>query len=213
MNLVLNGPDESPYEAGKDLNVVIACEDSALAADVCETLELLKGNLAKDGRLLYRWWNFEVLTCPTLRELAAMEAANADIILFGIHEGRALPAPVADWMQRWLKLRQRRPGAVVAVVAASLKTAAATAGNIVVQLKKTAAEGQMDFFATRAKEGRRGGGRNMGMTRGLAKLVGPPGNFSRRTEACAARIAGRKTGGAGRTGQPVKFQTSQPIER
>ena len=213
MNLVLNGPNEAPYQAGKDLNVVIACEDSALAAHVCEVLELLEGNLTKKGRLLYRWWNFEVLTCATLRELAAIEAASADIILFGIHEGRALPAPITDWMQRWLKLRRHRPGAVVAVLAASLKTPATATGNIIVQLKKVAAQGQMDFFATRAKDAGRGIGRNVGMPRGLAKLVGPPGNFSRRTEACAARIAGRRTGGAGRTGQPVQFQTKQPIAR
>lgn len=50
MNLVLKGPNEAPYEAGRDLKVVIACEDSALAANACELLELLVDNLAKEGR-------------------------------------------------------------------------------------------------------------------------------------------------------------------
>ena len=211
MNLVLNGPNVAPYEAGKDLNVLIACENAALVGQTYSVLELLEENLAKDGRVLYSWWNFEVLDSTSLRELAATDAATADIILFGIRASQALPTPVADWVQRWLNLRHHRPGAVVVAVKRSLQHPAVAPGNIV-QLKQAAAEGQMDFFATQAKERKRGSGTQVGMARGLAKLVGPPGNFLWRTKSCATWIAGRRTGRAGQTGPTVQMSPDKRAE-
>ena len=81
------------------------------------------------------------------------EAATADMIIIGVHEGRALPETVDTWMEQWIALRKGRPGALVAVLVADLKTPDAS-GGILAQLKQASALGRMDFFATRAKEGR-----------------------------------------------------------
>jgi hypothetical protein len=156
MKLVLKSPNEAPYEKGKDFGVVIACEDSSIAAPACEVLELIEQNIKDEGRLFYQWWNFEVLTVASLRELAAAEAAVADMIIIGLHEGRELPQEVTDWMKCWLRLRKDRPGALVALLDSELKTKDATQG-ILSQLKQVAAFGHMDFFATRAKEGKDAG--------------------------------------------------------
>lgn len=154
--MVLKSPNEAPYEAGRDFSVVIACADSSAAAPACEVLELIEENLTDEGRLFYQWWNFEVLTIHSLRELAAAEAAMADIIIIGLHEGQGLPQEVSDWMKQWLGLRKNRPGALVALLDSYLKTTDASQ-EILSHLKQAAAFGHMDFFATRAKEERDSG--------------------------------------------------------
>lgn len=151
MKMVLKSPNEAPYEAGKDFSVVIACADSATAGPACEVLELIEENLTDEGRLFYQWWNFEVLAVSSLRELAAAEAATADIIIIGLHEGQRLSPEVSDWMKQWLGLRKNRPGALVALLDSDLKTTDASQ-EILAHLKQAAAFGHMDFFATRAKE-------------------------------------------------------------
>lgn len=162
MNLVLKTPNEPPYKPGKDFSVVMSCGDATVAR-ACEILQRLNHNLENEkGRLLYQLWNIEVLAFVELRELGAIEAAAADMIIVGLPGGRELPGTVAAWMKRWLELRKGRPGALVGVLEADV--AAAAAQGTLAQLKAAAAAGQMDFFAT-------GGGsrvgRDAGMVRGL----------------------------------------------
>ena len=145
---------------------MIACEDSGTAAPACEVLELVERNLKNEGRLNYLWWNFEVLAIPALRELAAAEAAAADMIIIGIHESRELPPVVTDWMHQWLPLRKDRPGALVAVLDSDLNKPVASQG-LLTQLEQVAALGQMSFFATRAREMER----DAGVTRKFSEVV------------------------------------------
>ncbi|MDD5140629.1 MAG: hypothetical protein PHY43_10270 [Verrucomicrobiales bacterium] len=154
----MKSPNEAPYEQGKDFSVVISFDDSATAERVCDVLQLLGRNLKKEeGRLFHQWWNIETLAFTALRELAAVEAAMADMIIIGIHEGRELPEMVAVWMKRLLDLRKDRPGALVAMLLDSDPKTPDTSQGIVSQLKQAASLGQMDFFATRAKVGKDAG--------------------------------------------------------
>jgi hypothetical protein len=180
MNLVLKTPDEPPYEAGKDLKVVILGEKSVVGDRACEVLKLIELKFKEEeGRLIHQWWDFDFLAFDALRELAAAEAALADIVIIGIHNGRELPGMVTVWLKRWLDLRKTRPGALVAVLDSDLKKSDAAQGTIS-QLKKAAAVGHMDFFATRAREGR-----NEGVTR---RLVKPPGSSGRSNSAWRTEI-------------------------
>lgn len=191
MILGLNSPNEAPYEAGKDFSVVIACEDSSTAPSACEVLELVEQNLNHEGRLFYQWWNFEVLAIPSLRELAAVETATADMIVVDLHEGRELPGIVTDWMKQWLAIRNQRPGALLAVVDSDRKKPDVSQG-ILSELKQAAALGHMDFFVSRAKELRK----DAGMTRRVKEAVWQIRHGAQTR--CAKRTAGRRqeTGGA-----------------
>jgi len=187
MELELNQPSIAPFAPGKDLKVVVACEDSAAAQQVCELLARIGHNSGPEGRLIYSWWNFDVLAIAQLRTLAAEEAAAAGMIIIAARERPNLPVGVVDWIKRWLDLRQERGGALVAVLDSD-RTKPEVSEGILLQLKKSAALGQMDFFVTRAKEARaeeRRTGRNM---------PGTPGNLSKRMiiNTCATRIAGRR---------------------
>ena len=149
---MLKTPDEAPYKAEKDFSVVIACADIT-AARACEILQLLNKNLKLEaGRLLYQLWTIEALAFANFQELAAVEAATADMIIIGVRDGLKLPGMIADWMKRWLALRQGRPGALVGVLEADLKSA--DGQGILSQLRAAAALVHMDFFATGVELGR-----------------------------------------------------------
>lgn len=153
MNLVLKTCGIGPNQGGKDFSVVISCEDSTVAR-ACEILQVLNKKLKnEEGRLLYQLWNIETLAFRELRELGALEAAQADLIIIGIRAGQELPGMVAAWMQRWLDLRQRRPGALMVVIEAGPKKPEAARASLA-QLKEVAASGCLDFFTIGTKAGR-----------------------------------------------------------
>ena len=146
MNLVLNQPCMKPFDPTSDLRVLIACEDPAAAERACAVLERLASNCQAEGRLIYQWWNFEVLGITALRALATQEAAAADLIIFAVRGHKHLPGVVDNWINRWLDLRNGRRGALVALLDVGRKPASDSDG-IVSQLKKSAALGNLDFFA------------------------------------------------------------------
>jgi hypothetical protein len=159
MNLVLKNSSEAPCKTGKDFNVVAMCGHET-APKACEVLQLVQKNLEEEeGRLIYQWWTYEFLEVNEFLDLAAFEAAQADMVIIGIHEGRELPEAVAVWINRWIGLRKDRPGALVAVLDSDRKMPYSARG-ILSQLKQAAALGKMDFFVTQAKE-RKGAGEDI----------------------------------------------------
>lgn len=134
---------------------MISFDDSTTAGRVSDVLELLGRNLKKEeGRLFHQWWNIETMAFTSLRELAAVEAALADMIILGVHDNRELPETLVHWLNRLVDLRQARPGALLAVLDSDEPSTSGTSEKIISQLKKTAALGHLDFFATWAREGR-----------------------------------------------------------
>ncbi len=142
-----------PFDPTMDVRVLIACEDSTTAGPACGLLESLGHDCGPDGRLIYRWWNFEVLTIATLREMASREAAKADVIVLTIQHARRLPREVADWMKRCFELRDGRRGALVALLDANFSPTDIS-GGIGLQLRELAASGNLDFFASTAHLGK-----------------------------------------------------------
>jgi hypothetical protein len=47
-------------------------------------------------------WKFDVLALPKLREMAARDAAEADIIIVSAHGAIELPTEVKLWAEEWL---------------------------------------------------------------------------------------------------------------
>jgi hypothetical protein len=149
MKLVLKGSDESPCESGKDLSVMIAFDDDVTARRADELLGQFEQSLKDEqGRLFHQWWNVDVLAFTSMVELAALEAAMADMVIVAIHDGQELPETVAVWLKRFLERRKDRPGAMVAILASEDQTADLSQG-VLAQLQQAAALGHMDFFATR----------------------------------------------------------------
>ena len=151
MKLVLNEPGMKPFEPARDLKVLVACENPAAAAQACDVLERIGRSIEADGRLIYSWWNFEVLAVPSLKQLAGAEAAEADLMILAAQDGSKVPREIMDWFHSQLATGTCRCRALVALLdstgirkTASLETLA--------QLKKIAKLWRIDFFAKGSEE-------------------------------------------------------------
>jgi hypothetical protein len=159
MELVLNQPGMEPFEPAKDLNVVIACEDPAIAGHACAVLERIGRKNKAEGRLIYRWWNFEVLAIAALQKVAVSEAVAADMIVIAARDGKRLPKAVNDWMRQWLATGEHHRRGLLAVLVTDPDMPRGSE-NMLSRHKKVAAEGRMDFFAKRLE-----GDLGMGLTK------------------------------------------------
>ncbi len=173
------------------LNVLIACEDASTVSLACEVMELVGRQLTAEERVVFQWWNFNVLANTPLRAQASAEAAEADMIIVAARDGRPLPPEVTDWMKRWLEIRADRPGALVAALNSAWNESDASWGMLPL-LKAAAARAHLDFFVTCAKEGR---GEECGHWRSLEAV---PGNsFWRISGRCTCRDCWAVVGQAG----------------
>ena len=117
VKLELKGPENAPYEPGRDFNVMLAFDDDVTASRADKFLGLLERHLKDEpGRLLHQWWNIDILAFTSMGELAALEAAAADMIILAIRDADELPGVVAVWIKQFLGRRKGRPGALLAML-------------------------------------------------------------------------------------------------
>lgn len=81
------------------LNVVIAYEDFETGKQGKSTYDRLVENLGTEFQFSNQMWKFEVLTVPKLKEMAAKDAAEADIIIVAAHGATELPTAVKSWLE------------------------------------------------------------------------------------------------------------------
>lgn len=101
------------FDSNPVFNVVIAYEDFETGKHAKRTYDYLVEHLGSDCEFNNQMWKFEVLNLPKLREIAAMDAAAADIVVISGH-GEALPESVQRWIESWLA-EENKPLALVAL--------------------------------------------------------------------------------------------------
>src|SRR5262245_43572200 len=89
-------------EANPALNVVIAYEDLETGKRAMKTYDYMIEHLGSQCHFKNQMWRFDVRAVPKLREIAAKDAAAADIIIISAHEGNALAPEVKAWIELWL---------------------------------------------------------------------------------------------------------------
>ena len=62
------------------------------------------------------WWPFALLQNPVAASDAADSAAQADLIVFGLHFEGDFPDEIKQWMETWLGKRHEREGALVGLI-------------------------------------------------------------------------------------------------
>jgi len=187
MELVLQHPDHGPIEPAKDLVAIVVCEDPVTAPRACALLKRIGRKAGVEGRLIYNWWTFSVLASASLRQLAASEAAEADMVIIAAREGPGLPQEVKDWISLWLATGEYHPRrrALVALLEPDKKRNGVTRG-VFSELKSMAEADDVDFFANGEEASW-----DAALTRGSAP---PPGNSSWGAWRCDPGIAGRSGG-------------------
>ena len=133
----------SELEVNPTLNVVMAYEDFDTGKHAKKTYDFLVENLGHECHFNHQMWKFDVLGISKLREMAAKDAAMADIIIISCR-GTELPAEVKAWIELWLQ-DHSHPIALVALFdrrSDDLDQARAS----LEYLQAVAKRGQMEFF-------------------------------------------------------------------
>lgn len=131
--------DETP-----DFNVVIAYENFESGKQAKATYDFLVENLGTNCKFSSQMWKFDVLGIPKLREMAAKDAAAADIVILACKGSNRLPIEVKAWIELWLA-EKNNSIALVALFEApegNLEQLEATREY----LSSVAKRGQMEFF-------------------------------------------------------------------
>jgi len=95
----------SGKEINSTLNVAIAYEDLETGKRAMKTYEYMVRELGNQCPFSSRMWKFDVLALPRLKEMAAQDAAAAELIMVSAHEGKQLPTEVKAWMELWLSYK------------------------------------------------------------------------------------------------------------
>lgn len=86
---------------------MIAYEDLATGKRAMKTYDYMAEQLGSECIFTNQMWKFDVLGVPKLREMAAKDAAAAEIIIVSAHEGKPLPPEVTAWIDLWLSYETR----------------------------------------------------------------------------------------------------------
>jgi hypothetical protein len=125
--------------------VVIAYEDFATGKQAKKACDFLVENLSHEWQVTSQMWKFEVLSLPELRDMAAKDAAMADLIIVSSRGDAELSPDVKSWIEMW----QGLAGGAVALFALfdnSLERGA-HAQSTYAYLAGVAKRGRMEFFA------------------------------------------------------------------
>jgi hypothetical protein len=124
--------------------IVIAYENFAAGIRAKKMLERLASELQPDFQINSDVWEFEMLGHRRLREQAATEASEADMIVVSARGDAELPAHVKNWVDGWLP--QRRGGLTALVALLDLEEKSSSAQSTCAYLRQVAGKGRMDFF-------------------------------------------------------------------
>lgn len=123
-------------------NVVIAYEDFETGKQAKNTYDYLVEHLGDECAFANEMWKFDILSVPKLREMAAKDAAAADIIIISMHGENDLPQDVKAWIELWLAQK----GNAIALVGLFGNVKDTSENPTFVYLSEVARRGQMEFF-------------------------------------------------------------------
>lgn len=146
MQHALSFPPPECLEAGPNpsFNVLIAYEDFETGKHAKRTYDFLVEHLGHDCHFNNQMWKFDVLSIPKLREMAAADAAGADIVVISCH-GDDLPELVKIWIESWIDADDG-PLALVALFDPPSEDHERTRA-VRAYLADVARRAQMEFFA------------------------------------------------------------------
>lgn len=132
--------NSSDKEINSALNVVIVYEDLETGKRAMKTYEYMVQQLGDQCLFANQMWKFDVLAVPKLKEMAAKDAAAADIIIVSAHAGNELPAEVKTWVDLWLSYKTHASALVGLFGTESVDNPART------YLADVAKRARMEFF-------------------------------------------------------------------
>lgn len=128
-----------------NFRVVIAYQDLEAGKNARRTYDYMAHQLGYDCQFTNEMWNFDVLGIPRLREMAARDATNADMIIIACHGDQPLPDSLKSWIELWMTEEVNSIALVALFDSAHLSSPGA--GKIREYLAEVAHRANMEFFA------------------------------------------------------------------
>ena len=132
-------------ETDRTLNVLTLFEDLETGKRAKQIYDYLADHLGSGFTLNHQVWNLNVLAAPILRELAAKDASESDILVISLHGKRALSSEARSWLELWVGQRSA-PIGLVALFDPDQRSCE-TALDTRRYLESIARTGRMDFFS------------------------------------------------------------------
>jgi len=154
--------DGQDSQITRTLNIVTFFEDVTTGKRGKQVYYYLASRLGTEFEFNHQVWKLDVLATPSLRELAAKDAAEADILIVSVRGDRPLAPETKSWLDVWVA-QHGTPIALVALFDPRFKeseTAIATRQY----LEGLSQAGQMDFFSE-TESPLREGAMSLGMQR------------------------------------------------
>jgi hypothetical protein len=127
------------------LDLLIAYDSTEARERALILCNHLAQELTQDYDLTCAWCSFDQLQDASEKDGATRAAANAQMIIMSLRDGRQLPPLVQDWMNQWLQLKTKQCSALVALLGRPrVETAAPSFAQA--YLEQAAGIAQMDFF-------------------------------------------------------------------
>jgi hypothetical protein len=134
----------SEIETNPVFNVLIAYDDFEAGKHAKRTYDFLVENLGSECEFANQMWKFDVLGIPKLREMAARDVSEADIIMVSCHATGELSDEFKAWVEIWLGVKCNAIAMVVLLDCPFGWTAEAQSTRA--YLAAAARRGGMEFF-------------------------------------------------------------------
>jgi hypothetical protein len=138
-------PNGQNPEITRTLNIITFFEDVATGKRGKQVYDYLASHLGDEFEFNHQVWKLDVLATPSLRELAAKDTADADIVIVSVRGDREFAPEVKSWLDVWVGNRGT-PLALVALFDPEFKDSE-TAQSLRRYLENISRSAQMDFFA------------------------------------------------------------------
>lgn len=125
------------------MTLLAAFEDSSGGTRVRDFCQMLIRDLGSQCSVIEHVWLFSTLRMRELRQIAAEEAASADLIIVSAERSDDLPKEVKDWIELLLHHNLRRPTVLVALMDPDYEGASTAVQSY---LQDAARRGGMEFL-------------------------------------------------------------------
>jgi len=139
-------PGDFSLQERRAIKAVILYEGTSTGQRAMITCKRLIRRLGQDFEFETSLWNFDVLCLPVLKQMAAQDAADANLVIIATHGQRVLPREVRFWLKSWLSQKREGIRALVALLA-SAGGESTGKSYLLDYLQEAAQNANIDFFS------------------------------------------------------------------
>ncbi|MBI4664329.1 MAG: hypothetical protein HY735_36495 [Verrucomicrobia bacterium] len=138
--------NESAVEPSRTLRILVAYDGFESGLRALQLYQRMSRNFDHEFFFDVDFWRFEILIRPSFGEEAALQAAQADIVIIAVDGTCSLPFEVQIWIEKWVRKKTGQQSAFVYLPANPCQ---GTQGSTYLRayLRGVAVRGNMDFIS------------------------------------------------------------------